>query len=142
MERTGVLSLIRYGIHTIGEGLRLYAPPNLLLLPSHELGETNKFTFRTTGRQKPQTMRERFQQVQADIHQAEGQIRGSRIQHEKLVELGDDTATTLSTVIVLCLQIWTKTRNDAVDLREYLEAGARNVVCIALKFLLKGLCVG
>ena len=58
------------------------------------------------------------------------------------MELGDDTATTLSTVIVLCLQIWTKTRNDAVDLREYLEAGARNVVCIALKFLLKGLCVG
>ena len=71
-----------------------------------------------------------MEQAQNDIDQTENKIRNVRVQRDQLIELGSREATTFSEVIVLCSKIWARTRNDAIDLKEYLEAGARSMVCI------------
>lgn len=77
--------------------------------------------------QEPQKIRESLQQVQADIDQKERQVQNLQVQRNQLKELGSREAINLGKAIALCLKIWTRTRNDAVGLMEYLENGERSV---------------
>jgi len=129
----GILSA---GIRTVNKGIHLSSTPNIILIfIICGLKETYKTNFLPIVAQKPQEIRERSQQVRADIHQEERQIRDIRARRGQLEELASN-ALTLSEVIVLCDRVWAQTRNDAVDLRAYLESGAQNVVCVTLKAVL------
>lgn len=117
MRNFGMLSA---GIRTINKGI-------LFFLFICGLKETKKTNFLTIVTQKPLETRKSLQQVQADIHQKEKQIQGLRVHRDQLEERGSRDATTLSEVIVLCERILTQTRNDAVDLKNYLESGAHSM---------------
>ncbi|KAF8439576.1 hypothetical protein BGX38DRAFT_1207577 [Terfezia claveryi] len=93
------------------------------------LGEPSKICIKAVQEviQQPQKIRESLQEVQADIDQKERQVKSLQVQRNQLKELGSRETINLVEAIALCLKIWTRTRNDAVDLMEYLESGERSV---------------